>query len=49
MQHVPVHFIHVRGEWHNHSYGMQRVYRRIQVRRDIHSYAMYSWNVRCVW
>ena len=29
---------HVRGEGHNHSYDMQRVYRRIHLHRDIRQY-----------
>ena len=40
--------LHVRG-WLDHTYDMQRVYRRIQVRRNIHKNGMYRWNVRRVW
>ena len=40
--------LHVRG-WLDHTYNMQRVYRRIQVRRNIRQDGMYRWNVRCVW
>ena len=40
--------IHVRGRL-DHTYDMQRVYRRIQVRWNIRQDGMYRWNVRCVW
>jgi hypothetical protein len=42
-------WLHVRGEWHDHTYDMQHVYRRIQVHRNIHQDGMYRWNVLCVW
>ena len=40
--------LHGRG-WLDHTYNMQHVYRRIQVRRNIHKNGMYRWNVRRVW
>ena len=45
---VREHSLHGRG-WHDHTYDMQHVYRRIQVRRNIHKNGMYRWNVRRVW
>ena len=41
-------WLHVRG-WLNHSSDMQRVYRRIQVHRNIRQDGMYRWNVLCGW
>ena len=46
---VREHSLHVRGKWLDHTYDMQHVYRRIQVRRNIHTNGMYRWNVRRVW
>ena len=48
MLYLREHSLHVRG-WLDHTYDMQRVYRRIQVRRNIRQDGMYRWNVRCVW
>ena len=45
---VREHSLHGRG-WLDHTYDMQHVYRRIQVRRNIHTNGMYRWNVRRVW
>ena len=46
------HSLHVR-EWLlgllRYTYDMQLMYRRLQVRRNIHQDGMYRWKVRCVW